>query len=116
MEHPEEYELMAVFESEPDMLDSVADVPFYYNQSTYKYSNPENEVITFTMTPSYNEVSFKVLKENFEIAIMNLQNISSFNVLSDNKAEKRIMLTGRNYKLKVQLKPRFKIEFTEDIV
>ncbi|MFT2011511.1 hypothetical protein ACMA1I_22765 [Pontibacter sp. 13R65] len=115
MEHPEEYELMAVFESEPHMLDSSTDVPFYYNKSIYKYSNPENEVITFSMTPSYNEVSIKVSKENFEIANMNLQHISSLNVLSDNKEEKRIMLSSRKYVLKVQLKPRFSIEFTEDI-
>ncbi|WP_299819940.1 hypothetical protein [uncultured Pontibacter sp.] len=115
MEYPEEYELMAIFESEPDMLDSTTDVPFYYNKSTYKYSNPEKEVITFSMTPSYDEVSIKVSKENFEIANMNLQHISSLSVLSDNKEEKRIMLTGRNYVLKVQLKPRFNIQFAEEL-
>jgi len=114
MEHPEEHELMAVFESEPHMLDCAADVPFYYNKLTYKYSNPENEVITFSMTPSYDEVSIKVSKENFEIANLKLQHISCLNVLSDNKAEKRIMVTGRTYVLKVQFKPRFSIEFTED--
>ena len=115
MEHPEEYELMAVFESEPYMLDSASDVPFYYNKSIYKYSNPESELITFSMTPSYDEVSIKVSKEKFEIANLNLQRISSLSVLSDNKAEKRIMLTGRRYVLKVQLKPRFSIEFTEEL-
>jgi len=106
---------MAVFESEPHLLDSASNVPFYYNKSTYKYSNPEKEEITFSMTPSYDEISIKVSKEKFEIANMNLQHISSLSVLSDNKAEKRIMLTGRNYVLKVQLKPRFSIQFTEEL-
>ncbi|RDC63639.1 hypothetical protein [Adhaeribacter pallidiroseus] len=113
MEYPEEYELMAVFESEPIMLDP--DVPFYYNKSTYKYTNSEKEEFTFSILPSYSEISINVTIANFEIANLSLQNIRNFKILSDNKLEKRIMLSGENYLLKIQLKPKFSIQFKEEI-
>jgi len=113
MKYPEEFELMAVFETEPVLLDR--DVLFHYNKSTYKYINREREEIIFSITPYYNEVKINVSKENFEIASLSFQNIISFSILSDNRVEKRIMLTGENYALKVQLKPKYSIQFTQGI-
>lgn len=104
---------MSVFEAEPIMLDS--DVPFYYNKSTYKYINSEKEEFTFSMSPSYHEIYIKVEKDNLEIANLSLQNINTFNILSDNKLEKRIMLSGQSYLLKIQLKPKFSLQFKEEI-
>lgn len=111
---PEEFELLGLFETEPITLDA-SEVPFFYNKSTYKYINSETEEFTFSLLPSFDEIDFKVSKYNTEIANLKLYHIKSFDILSDTKIEKRIMLTSENYLIKIQLKPRFSIELTENM-
>ncbi len=68
-----------------------------------------------SMAPSYHEVALKVAKGNAEIAHLRLYNMTSFDILNDSKMEKRIMLTGKNFLIKIQLKPKFSLELTEKI-
>lgn len=53
---PDETELLSLFECEPRLYDtSSKDLPFYYNQATYQFSNGEEDFL-IVLSPSYGEV------------------------------------------------------------
>lgn len=114
MKYPEEFELLSIFECEPIRADK--DVPFFYNSSLFRYRNEDDETYEFRMLPSYNEVFLKVAKRDYDIALLKLQNIEALSILSDNKVEKRIMLTTTRAVIKIQMKPSFRIEYTDEVI
>jgi len=106
---PDEIALMSLFECEPKMLDNV--VPFYYNESIYKFSNSNYEEFSVNISPSYGDMKIQVVDKNTSelISYLDLKNIKSIEVLSDRKYESKIMITSESNIIKVNFKPKYKV-------
>ncbi|GAL82703.1 hypothetical protein JCM19274_3841 [Algibacter lectus] len=113
MKYPDEVDLMSFFECEPTSLDS-NNIPFFYNESTYNYTNEENQNFNFKLTPSYGEVSILVKNKKMELSNIKLKSVYSLSILSDKKEEKRIMITSENFIVKISFKPEFQFEIIEE--
>lgn len=113
MKHPETVDLISLFECEPINL-AAENTPFFYDESTYKYTNSELQTFEFIIYPCYNEVSFVVTQKQLILSKFKLFNVNSLTILSDKKTEKRLMITSDNYIIKISLKPFFNIEFIEE--
>lgn len=113
MKYPDEVDLMSFFECEPISLDA-ENVPFFYNESTYKYVNENNQSFTMKICPSYDELTIVVKNGNKALANIKLNSISDFSILSDKKEEKRFMITSEKFISKITLKPEFQFEFIEE--
>lgn len=49
---PDEIDLLSLFETEPILLDSTSkDLPFYYNEATYRFSNGKEDFIVSCPLP-----------------------------------------------------------------
>ncbi|GGF31903.1 hypothetical protein [Echinicola rosea] len=113
MKYPDEVDLMSFFECEPISLDS-HEVPFFYNESTYQYLNAKNQSFTVKICPSYGEVKFFVKSNSIELSNIQLSSVSTLSILSDRKEEKRLMITSKNYTIKITLKPELQLELIEE--
>jgi hypothetical protein len=81
---------------------------------TYKYTNPNQQLFTFKICPSYSEVKFLVKREKLEISNIIFSSVSNLTILSDRLEEKRMMITSENFIMKITLKPVFQIELIEE--
>lgn len=105
---PDEISLMSLFECDPKMLDEK--IPFYYNESTYRFSNNNNEEFLVAICPSYGDIKVQVTMEdtNEIISIMELGNVESIEILRDKRDESKIMITSEYSVIKINFKPKFK--------
>lgn len=113
MDIPDEYELISIFESNPDFLDD-KNTPFYYNTLTYKFTNQNNEKFIITISPAYNEFEISVYKNNDLKSNLLLHDVKSLVILSDNKVESKIMLTYEKSVFKILLKPEYKLFYNDE--
>ncbi len=113
MKYPDEIDLMALFEFEPHLLDS-KDIPFFYNQSTYQYTNKSNQIFTVKLQPSSNELEILVKKGPIQLFYLKFNTVSGLSILKDTKGEKRIMITSDNFISKMNLNPEFQFELVEE--
>jgi len=106
---PDEISLISLFECEPKMLDT--SVSYFYNQSSYIFSNKNNEKFIVVICPSYEEIKFQVSigDTNEIISIMEFGNVKSLEILCDKRAESKIMITTEHNIVKINFKPKFKI-------
>ncbi len=115
MNIPSEIELISFFECEPEMLDKVQQVPFFYNQATYVIKNKYNEKFIFSVSPSYGIVKAQVFDENSgeSIAELDFSNVASIEILEDDKSKSKLLLKSKNLVVKIQMKPKFQIFLLE---
>lgn len=59
MNLPEQIDLMAFFESEPELLDKDPAIPFLYNRATYEFDNGI-EQFCVVISPSYGDIKIIV--------------------------------------------------------
>ncbi|MCC5908937.1 MAG: hypothetical protein JJT76_00640 [Clostridiaceae bacterium] len=106
---PNEIPWLSFFQVEPQLLDG--DVPYYYNQVKYKFTNGNHEKFIVTMVPSYSELKLEVFNSdtNELLGLLDLKNIETIEILADRKEEKRIMITCPYGVMKVDFVPRCKI-------
>lgn len=113
MKYPDEVDLMSFFECEPTSLDT-ENVPFFYNESTYKYVNEKNQSFTIKICPSYEELTILVKNVDKDLSNIKLNSVSGLSILSDKKEEKRLMIISENFISKMTLKPEFHLELIEE--
>jgi len=106
---PDEISLMSLFECDPKMLDE--GISFFYNESTYRFSNTNNEDFLVVICPSYGDIKVQVtIKDTDEIlSNMKFGNVESMETLCDKKDESKIMITSEHSVIKINFKPKFKI-------
>lgn len=116
---PEENDFLSLFECEPTLLDSTSkDLPFYYNQATYRFSNGEEDFIV-TFSPSYGEVKIQATRRasNRLIAHLKLKRVDKFEIKADKKDHSSVLLTVVNedsqQMIEIDFKPYFKQVFKE---
>lgn len=112
---PDEYELLALFECEPVLRDTqTKNLPFYYNQATYRFSN-EEEAFLVILEPAYGEVKIQVNQKstNRLISRLDLKRVDSLEIKADSKKSSSILLTLGSDEtfqtLEIQFKPNFKL-------
>ncbi|MCM3094485.1 MULTISPECIES: hypothetical protein [Cytobacillus] len=118
---PEENDFLSLFECEPTLLDTTSkDLPFYYNETTYRFSNGEEDFIV-KLSPSYGEVKIQVTQRisNRLISILDLKRVKKFEITADKKECASILLTVINedsqQSIEIDFKPYFKQIFKEKL-
>ncbi|SET44784.1 hypothetical protein SAMN05660297_02415 [Natronincola peptidivorans] len=116
MKIPDEIKWLSLFQAEPQLLDE--DVPYYYNQAKYEFTNGNHEKFIVTMTPSYSELKLEAFSSdtNELLGLLDLKNIVAIEILADRKEEKRIMITTPYWVMKIDLVPRYKIFMNQLLV
>ncbi|VDG97015.1 Uncharacterised protein [Lysinibacillus sphaericus] len=111
---PEENDFLSLFECEPSLLDSTSkNLPFYYNEATYRFSNGE-EAFIVTLSPSYGEVKIQVSQRssNRFLSLLDLKRVDKFEITVDKKDHSGVLLTVVNedsqQMIEVDFKPYFK--------
>jgi hypothetical protein len=110
---PDEVELMSLFESEPIL--SSKNVPYFYNTVKYSFLNKGKQSITITLEPANNEFSITVIDSGNTLANLQLKPIDTFTILTDNRNEKKIMLIGESFGIKLKIQPQFQIDLESTI-
>ncbi|MBT2688383.1 hypothetical protein J7I93_09330 [Bacillus sp. ISL-47] len=118
---PEENDFLSLFESEPMLLDSTSkDLPFYYNEATYRFSNEEEDFIV-KLSPSYGEVKVKVTQRssNRLLSLLDLKRVEKLEITADKKERASMLLTVVNedsqQTIEIDFKPHFKQIFKEHL-
>jgi len=113
---PNETTLLSFFESEPKALDE--NIPYYYNELKYEFTNNNNEKFIITMALSYSEFKLEVFKidTNELLGILDLKNIETIDILANKVEEKRIMITSLHSVMKIDLAPRYKLFINQLII
>ena len=109
MKIPEEISFTSLFECEPTMLDK--DIPYFYNESTYRFCNGNSEKFIVRFCPSYGDINIQVYAESTNELMSNIvcANVVAIEILVDKKDESIIMITSENSAIKINFKPKFKI-------
>ncbi|MEW9670608.1 hypothetical protein [Ammoniphilus sp. 3BR4] len=117
--YPEEHELLSLFECEPKLYDAYTEnLPFFYNQATYEFSN-QTEHFIVTLSPSYEEVRIQVsdASSNELLTYLDLKRVDKFEIVADKKDHSSVLLTIQNddtlQTLEIDFKPRFKLILKE---
>lgn len=116
MKIPDEFELISLFECEPDMLDKNPDIPFHYNRSKYEFQNLVQESFRVTIDPGWGDFWMEAFHKptNELISRLEFKRIDSLDILMDTKERAQIQLSGSNLKVKISFKPRFGIEVIQN--
>lgn len=115
MNIPEEYELLSIFESEPQYLEDPENIPFYYNRLKWEIENEMAEKVRFILLPAEDTVNITVCRKGKQIANLSFSSVRELKILSDSKTESRIMVTIDNAVVKFDLKPEFSITYQEEL-
>ena len=114
MEIPEEFELLSIFESEPQFVDDIKSVPFYYNKTKYRMENVNNQICEIELCPAYDEFKITVSQNEVTIVYLELKNIKSLSIIDEKTS--RFIITQESSVSKIQLKPIFQIFHTEETI
>lgn len=110
-EFPEDHELIGFFEAEPTILDP--GVPWLYN--TLDFSTSRNEIeVRARMTPSYRELTLRLLLAGHELALFELKDAARFRIVTDNQREALVVTFADQRGLNdfvLQLKPIVRVSW-----
>jgi hypothetical protein len=81
---PKDWELIGLFECEPDCLDE--NVPWCFNQLTFNTVRDEDEEVS-VISPGYEELKWEWRKNGQLIAQFDLHWVSSLEVIKENEKE-----------------------------
>jgi len=111
---PEENDFLSLFESEPMLLDTTTkDLPFYYNEATYRFSNGQEDFV-IKLCPSYGEVKITVSmhSSNRLLSLLELKRVEKLEITADRNERKSVLLTIDNedsqQMIEIDFKPYFK--------
>ncbi|MFF2755814.1 hypothetical protein ACFVR1_19155 [Psychrobacillus sp. NPDC058041] len=118
---PEESDFLSLFESEPMLLDTTTkDLPFYYNEATYRFSNGQEDFV-IKICPSYGEVKIQVSmhSSNRLLSLLDLKRVEKLEITADKKEWASMLLTIDNENsqqiIEIDFKPYFKQIFKEHL-
>lgn len=118
---PDENDFLSLFESEPMLLDTTTkDLPFYYNEATYRFSNGQEDFV-IKLCPSYGEVKIQVSmhSSNRLLSLLELKRVEKLEITSDKKERTSVLLTIDNedsqQMIELDFKPYFKQIFKEHL-
>ncbi|MFK9093760.1 hypothetical protein [Bacillus salipaludis] len=116
---PDEIELLSLFEAEPLLLDSTSkDLPFHYNEATYRFSNGKEDFIV-KLSPSYGEVKIQVNESssNRLLSLLDLKRVAKLEITADKKEQASVLIKIDNQDsqqtIEIDFKPNFKQIFKE---
>jgi hypothetical protein len=108
---PEEYELISFFEGEPEVLDH--GVPWCYNRLTFRTKRGENKICC-AIEPGYGILIFSWEQRDKSIASINLEKITSIEIISEKGIEKLLAKFDQEIGLmdfELELKPNVNIKW-----
>ncbi|BCZ47297.1 hypothetical protein psyc5s11_33640 [Clostridium gelidum] len=87
MSIPDELSLLSLFECEPKFSDN--NVPYFYNEATYEFSNYANERFVVSICPSYSDIKIQVYSSdnNELLTLLEFKSIDKIEILSDKREE-----------------------------
>jgi hypothetical protein len=85
MKLPEPYELIELFESEPEVLDKDVD-GWYHNTITFTVNRDGDEIVC-TISPAYSDLRIKWLQKKRDIVNLEINNIESLSVIREEGRE-----------------------------
>lgn len=113
--YPEENDLLSLFECEPILLDSTEkDIPFFYNEATFQFSNQEEDFIVI-ISPSHRKVKIQVThRASAEVTtLLDLRRVDHFEIIADKRNRSRVLLRSVDddfsQTIEIDFKPRFKL-------
>ena len=111
---PEENDFLSLFDSVPILLDTITkDLPFYYNEATYRFSNGQEDFV-IKLCPSYGEVNITVSmhSSNRLLSLLDLKRVEKLEITADRNERKSVLLTIDNedsqQMIEIDFKPYFK--------
>jgi hypothetical protein len=109
MNIPDELSLLSLFECEPKLLDS--NVPYFYNEATYKFSNYASERFIVSICPSYSDIKIQVYSTNNDelLSLLDFKCVDGMEILSDKREKSKIKIKYEGGSVEIYFKPRFKI-------
>ena len=106
---PNEFSLLSLFECEPNLLDD--NIPYFYNEATYEFTNSAKERFIVIISPSYSDIKIQVLDyDTIEtISLLDFKNVDKVEIISDKKEQSKIGIKIEYGFIEVSFKPRFKV-------
>ncbi|MFP7296917.1 hypothetical protein [Neobacillus niacini] len=118
---PDEIALLSLFKTEPILLDSTSnDLPFYYNEATYRFSNGKEDFIV-NLSPSYGEAKIQVNEHTSKrlLSLLDLKRVKKFEITADGKERASVQIKVDNedsqQMIEIDFKPHFKQIFKEHL-
>lgn len=117
--YPEINDLRSLFECEPTLLDSTEkEVPFFYNEATFQFSNLEEEFIVI-ISPAYRRVKIQVThRPSTEVTTqLDLKRIDHFEIIADTRNHSSVLLRSVDddytQTIEIDFKPMFKLRIKD---
>ncbi|ALS76338.1 hypothetical protein AUC31_14535 [Planococcus rifietoensis] len=110
---PTELELLSLFESEPVLSDDTEEMPMYYKEAVYRFTNGEEDFVVH-ISPASEEVLIQVSKSDSGkmLSLLDLKKVNKFKILADQNDRSSVLLITENEEtvisVQVDFKPYFK--------
>lgn len=116
LDFPNELELLSLFESEPELSDDSKEMPIYYKEAVYRFTNGEEDFVVH-ISPAQGEVRIQVSRSGSGrmICLLDLKQISKFEILADQKEQSSILLITENEQAEIIVQVDFKPYFRQII-
>ncbi|MEJ8305321.1 hypothetical protein [Saccharibacillus sacchari] len=111
---PEEYELISLFESEPQLMDE--DIPWFYNTLTFKLQR-ESDILSCTISPAYQSFSIDLTINERKIYSLGFKDVKGLTIEKDKDVERLIVEMNDEsafVTLIIQTNPQIRIATTHD--
>lgn len=111
---PEEYELISLFESEPELLDR--DIPWFYNTLRFNIQR-ESDHLSCTISPAYRSFSIELTINERKVYSLGFSHVEGLNIEKDKDVERLIVEMNDEsafVTLIIQTRPLIRIITTHD--
>lgn len=111
---PEEYELISLFESEPQLMDE--DIPWFYNTLAFKIQR-ESDILSCMISPAYRSFSIDLTINERKIYSLGFRDVEGLTIEKDKDVERLIVEMNNEstfVTLIIQIKPQIRILTTRD--
>ncbi|MFP8782925.1 hypothetical protein [Planococcus plakortidis] len=111
---PSEMQLLSLFECEPELSEDTEEIPNYYKEAVYRYTNREEDFVV-AISPALEEVRIQVSKSDSGrmVSLLNLKRISNFKIIADQKDHSSILLITESVESEIIVQVDFKPYFRQ---
>jgi hypothetical protein len=109
---PEEYELISLFESEPELMDE--GIPWFYNTLSFKIQR-ESDILSCIISPAYRSFSIDLTINERTIYSLGFKDVEGLTIEKDKGVERFILeMNGEStfVTMIIQTKPQIRITTT----
>lgn len=111
---PAELERLSLFESEPVLSDDAKEIPMYYKEAVYRFTNGEEDFVVH-ISPAQEEVLIQVSKRDSGrmLSLLDLKQVNKFKILADQNDRSSILLITKNEETEISVQVDFRPYFKQ---